>query len=141
MDSVPVSIGPYSSTVGIGERPVDPPPIGLEASGWTVTRTVSCRGAIAVRDLSSGNPVFKPTTGDALDMPTTIEYCISNGSPNLRSALDHDSVEFRERRCLEHCGICRARKFAVVDGRPVVDPELASTIGTLIEDTATEKSQ
>lgn len=49
-------------------------------------------------------------------MSSIVEYCISScESDELRDA-DAEDVDFRDRRCLEHCGICRDRPFAVVDG-------------------------
>lgn len=88
---------------------------------------------------NDGNPAFKPTTADASDMLPTVECCISNRNQDLRSVLDRDDVEFRERRCLEHCGICRNGSFAVVDGRLVTAPDLSSATDALVDGTATGK--
>jgi len=61
-------------------------------------------------------------------MPTTVEYCLSSCNTDLAVG---DDVALRERRCLEHCGICRQRPFVLVDGRLVVEPELSSMLESL----------
>jgi uncharacterized protein YuzB (UPF0349 family) len=42
--------------------------------------------------------------------------------------LDTDGVDIRERRCLEHCGICRDRPFILVDGQLVEGTALATAL-------------
>lgn len=69
-------------------------------------------------------------------MPPIVEYCLSGCDADLQSEIDSADGESRERRCLEHCGICRDRSFAVVDGRLVSEPELSSAIAAL-SDTGT----
>lgn len=59
-------------------------------------------------------------------MPPTVEYCLSSCTTGLRSLRDESGVDVRQRRCLEHCGVCRRRPFVVVDGDLVVAPELSS---------------
>ena len=54
-------------------------------------------------------------------MSPTIEHCCSNETGGLLSTLPTHEAKVVERRCLEHCGICRRRPFAVVDGEVVFD--------------------
>jgi uncharacterized protein YuzB (UPF0349 family) len=63
-------------------------------------------------------------------MQPIVETCLSSDvdSGSFRVC---DDVAFRERRCLEHCGICRVRPFAVVDGALVVEPELSAAMESL----------
>ncbi|MFC7027089.1 DUF1450 domain-containing protein [Halomicroarcula sp. GCM10025710] len=44
-----------------------------------------------------------------------------------------------ERRCLEQCGICRDRQFAVVDGRPVSGTELSAVLADLVGSEETDE--
>lgn len=66
-------------------------------------------------------------------MPPTVEYCLSSHDADLDSLWDECDADLRERRCLEHCGICRDRSFAVVDGDLVVEPELSAVVRTLTD--------
>jgi uncharacterized protein YuzB (UPF0349 family) len=71
-------------------------------------------------------------------MPSTVEYCLSScGAESLRNVESSD-IDIRERRCLEHCGVCRDRAFAVVDGR-VVDGSTLSTVLDTVTDTECER--
>ncbi|PHQ41599.1 hypothetical protein Z052_13930 [Halorubrum sp. C191] len=72
-------------------------------------------------------------------MSPTIERCISSSDAALRSLPDRDGVNLRERRCLEHCGICRAERFAVVNGELLTEPELSTALDALAEGTAGER--
>ncbi|KZN23431.1 hypothetical protein A4G99_15730 [Haladaptatus sp. R4] len=47
-------------------------------------------------------------------MSPTIEYCLSNVEEDVRCRLREVGAD--EHPCLEHCGICYARPFLVVDG-------------------------
>ncbi|WP_299267337.1 DUF1450 domain-containing protein [Halorientalis sp.] len=71
-------------------------------------------------------------------MPPTVECCISSSDAALRSLADCDRVELREERCLEHCGICRAERFAVVNGTLLTHPELSAAVDALAEGAAGE---
>jgi uncharacterized protein YuzB (UPF0349 family) len=66
-------------------------------------------------------------------MPATVEYCLSSCESGVLRAVDADGVDLRERRCLEHCGICRDRPLAVVDGRVVDGTELSTLLDDLAE--------
>lgn len=46
-----------------------------------------------------------------------IEYCLSNVDEEIRCQLNHTEEGTHEYTCLEHCGVCYARPFLVVDGR------------------------
>jgi len=54
-------------------------------------------------------------------MSSIIEHCCSNECDDLLSALTTRGRKVVERRCLEHCGICRCQPFAVVDGEILLD--------------------
>ncbi|MFC7249208.1 DUF1450 domain-containing protein [Halomicroarcula sp. GCM10025324] len=65
-------------------------------------------------------------------MPSTVEYCLSSRESAVISDIDVDELDICERRCLEQCGICRDRQFAVVDGRPVSGTELSAVLADLV---------
>lgn len=49
-------------------------------------------------------------------MGRTIQYCISNVSPDARARYRACDADTREERCLQRCGRCVRRSYAVVDG-------------------------
>jgi len=73
-------------------------------------------------------------------MATTVEYCLSSCDAGLRSLTCEGDVRTRERRCLEHCGICKDRPFAVADGDLITEPELSSLMDSL-PTTSTEEME
>lgn len=72
-------------------------------------------------------------------MPPTVEYCLSSHDADLDALRSECAVELRERRCLEHCGICRSDPFAVVDGDLVVGSDLSNAVRTLADGTGGER--
>jgi uncharacterized protein YuzB (UPF0349 family) len=70
-------------------------------------------------------------------MTSTIKYCLNSCDADLFRCIESNRVDLTERRCLEHCGICRDRPFAVVDGR-VVGGSALSTVAEAIYDTGSE---
>ncbi|MFC7157531.1 DUF1450 domain-containing protein [Halomarina halobia] len=72
-------------------------------------------------------------------MPPIVEYCLSGHHADLDALRGECEVELRERRCLEHCGICRTGPFAVVDGDLVTGADLSSAIRTLADGTWGER--
>lgn len=66
-------------------------------------------------------------------MPSTVEYCLSSCDADLLREAGTDGVDLRERRCLEHCGICRDRPFVVADGRVVTGSDLSAVVDAITE--------